>query len=104
MKKSPNGLSTKLLVQQITDGLQGLRRYTVVFYFLFLALVYGFVLLKVSQLINVQPSDSDVNAQVQASATPHVDAATAAQLQGLNDNSVRVQSLFDQARSNPFQE
>lgn len=81
-----------------------LRKYTVVFYLLLLAIVYGFVLYKVSRLVGAQPSDSDVSAQVQSAATPHVDAATVQQIQALQDNSVSVQSLFDQARNNPFNE
>jgi uncharacterized protein involved in cysteine biosynthesis len=103
MKQSPN-ISVKALADITTTVLRQLRRYTVVLFLLLLVAVYGFVLFKVNELIGTQPNDADVSAQVQASATPHVDPATVTQMQALQDNSVRVQSLFDQARSNPFQE
>jgi len=81
-----------------------LLRLTVVFFMLLLALVYGFVLLRVQSLSNVQPSDADVSAQVKLSATPHINPSVVQQMQSLQDNSVSVHALFDQARNNPFQE
>jgi hypothetical protein len=81
-----------------------LLRFTVVFFVLLLAGVYGFVLLRVQTLSNVQPSDADVSAQVKLSATPHINPTVIQQMQALQDNSVSIHALFDQARSNPFQE
>lgn len=98
-----------------SSGLQSLRgpaatalrdglHYAVIIFVLLVAGVYGFVLYRVYTLANAKPSDAAVSAQVQASATPHIDATAAQQLQALQDNSVNVQTLFNQARSNPFQE
>jgi glycosyltransferase A (GT-A) superfamily protein (DUF2064 family) len=103
MKQSPK-LSPKAALEQAGAVLRNLRGYSVIFFLLLLAAVYGFVLFKVNGLIGLQPNDADVQSQIQASATPHVDAATVKQIEDLNDNNVSVQSLFDQARSNPFQE
>jgi Ca2+/Na+ antiporter len=102
--KKASKLDAKVLTELMSSSLQQLRRYTVAFFLLLLVAVYGFVLFKVNQLIGQQPDDAAVSSQIKASATPHIDAATVTQMQALQDNSVRVQSLFDQARSNPFQE
>ena len=99
VKIDPNAI--KLQVYKI---LAQLRKYSPVLFLLLLAAVYGFVLFRASQLISAQPSDSDVSSQTQSAVTPHVDPAAVDQLQALQDNSVSVKSLFDQARSNPFQE
>lgn len=79
-----------------------LNRYAVVLFLLFVALVYGFLMLRIQSMQSVQPSNSPAPGTVVA--TPHIDPKVVDQLQKLQDNSVSVKSLFDQARSNPFQE
>ncbi len=72
-------------------------------FLLFVALLYGFVLLRISNLSNLQPPEEAVNSQVKAAALPHIDQSVVNQLQSLQNNSVNVQALFNQARNNPFQ-
>lgn len=95
-------------IKSIIDKLSGdaamLRRYSFVAFIILVSLLYGFVLFRINSLTNAQPSSSDVEAQTQASAqVPHIDQAVVQHLKSLQDNSVSVQTLFDQARSNPFQ-
>ncbi len=74
--------------------------------FLFILVVaglYGFLLLRIATLSNIQPDASSVNSEI-AKLSPHIDQKAAHQLQGLEDNSVNVQTLFNQARNNPFGE
>lgn len=97
-------LDTSILLSRLQAFILKLRQFAFVLFVLLLAAVYGFVLLRVQTLSNIQPSDSEVNTQVQASATPHVNPTTVQQMQTLQDNSVSVRTLFNQARSNPFQE
>ena len=103
MKKRPafNFTSLKRLLNVVEHQL---GRYTVVFFLLLIASVYGFVLFRISVLSSTQPSDSEVSTQVQASPAPHIDPTAVQQIQNLQDNSVSVQTLFSQTRSNPFQE
>jgi len=91
------------LLDTITARLSSLRRYIFVIFVLFVAGLYGFVLFRVNSLSHAQPVASDVTSQVKAAAIPHIDQAVVKQLQSLQDNSVSVQALFNQARSNPFQ-
>jgi hypothetical protein len=67
------------------------------------AALYGFLLLRIATLSNIQPDASSVSSEV-SKLTPHIDQKAADQLQGLEDNSVNVQTLFNQARDNPFGE
>jgi len=84
--------------------LRRVSRYGVVLFLIFIALIYGFVILRINSLSNAQPTDNAVTSQVQAARIPHIDKSVVDQLQSLQDNSVSVKSLFNQARANPFQE
>lgn len=79
-------------------------RYAVILFLLLLVAVYGFVLYRVGSLSSGQLNDADVTSQVKATAVPHIDPMALQQIQNLQDNSVSVQTLFNEARSNPFQE
>lgn len=95
--------SLKALLAKVTALLPKLQAYSFVTFLLFAALIYGFVLLKINNLRSAEPSDTDVSTQVQAAQIPHIDQNVVKQLESLQDNSVSVQTLFNQARSNPFQ-
>ena len=94
--------------QSITDALQSLRavmmRYTVLWFLLLLIAVYGFVLYRIITAQAAAPTEAAITDQTQATATPHIDQRVVDQMQSLQDNSQNVKTLFDQARSNPFQE
>jgi hypothetical protein len=83
-------------------GHKVLRGATVLF-ILVVGLLYGFLLLRIMTLSNVQPDETSVSSEV-AKLSPHIDQNAADQLQSLEDNSVNVQTLFNQARDNPFGE
>jgi len=91
------------LTEKGTLLLQQARRYGLVLFLVFVALIYGFVLLRINSLTNAQPSADAVSSQVKAARIPHIDQSVVQQLQSLQDNSVSVKSLFNQARDNPFQ-
>ncbi len=76
--------------------------YRVLIFFLLVALLYGFIVWRINAFSNTPASTSEETAQT--TSQPHIDPATVAKIQSLQDNSVSVQSLFDAARQNPFQE
>jgi len=81
-----------------------LARYTTLWFALLLVAVYGFVLFRIQAAQSATPSTDDVSSQLQATTTPHVDPQVVSQMQSLQDHSVNVKTLFDQARDNPFKE
>ncbi|HEY5152554.1 MAG TPA: hypothetical protein VII55_01125 [Candidatus Saccharimonadales bacterium] len=91
-------------LEKVGSVLRQVRHYGFALFLLFVALIYGFVLLRINTLGNAQPSSDAVTSQVQAARIPHIDQPVVQQLQSLQDNSVSVKSLFNQARANPFQE
>lgn len=78
-------------------------RYAAIMFFVLVAAVYGFVVLRINLLSNIQPSQAQIDEQVSATPVPRIDPKVAEQLEQLQDNSVNVQTLFQEARDNPFQ-
>lgn len=99
-EKKPN---FKEYLDKLVTKLEGLQRYSVVLFIVFISLLYGFVLFQIKALNDTQPTADAIAAQVKAAQVPHIDEAAIKQLQSLQDNSVNVQTLFNEARSNPFQ-
>jgi len=91
------------VVGRLNELLPVARRYALAGFIVFVALVYGIVLLRLNSLNNQQPTEDQVTSQVKAARIPHIDQSVVQQLQSLQDHSVSVQALFDQARNNPFQ-
>jgi hypothetical protein len=97
------GFNVKMLLTNASGAIAKFRPYSFVAFLLFVAALYGFVILRINSLGNNQPSTVAVSGQVQAAQVPHIDKSVVQQLNSLQDNSVSVQALFNQARSNPFQ-
>jgi hypothetical protein len=95
--------SLSQLVDKVLEQSERAKRYAPLLFCLFLAIVYGFVVYRVQVLNASEPAAADVAAQSQTASVPHIDPAVLRQLQQLQDNSVSVQTLFSEARSNPFQ-
>jgi hypothetical protein len=92
----------KSLLSTANRDLAVARRFSVVGFIVFTALLYGFLFTRISDLSDAQPSSDSVTGQVQAAGVPHIDQAVVKQLESLHDNSVNVRTLFNEARSNPF--
>lgn len=102
-KKQRSQVSLKELRPLLKKALGLAVRYSAILFFLLITSAYGFVIMRINTLVNAQPSQSDIDAQAKSTPVPRVDPKVAEQLEGLEDNSVNVQTLFDQARNNPFQ-
>jgi hypothetical protein len=101
MKKSSN-IDLKGLPDLGRKALAALNAYRVLIFFLAVATLYGYIVWRINTFSNAPASTSEETAQT--SAQPHIDPVTVQKIESLKDNSVNVQSLFDSARDNPFQE
>ena len=97
-------LDLKALPEMLNTTLAKVGRFRVIIFLILLVAVYGFMVLRINSLDNAQPSAEAISSASQPLATTHIDPTVVKQLQDLQDNSVSVQTLFEQARSNPFQE
>ena len=81
-----------------------LQPYLNVMLFMVFAAVYVFMIMKINSLSDAPVDENAVLEQVNASPAPRIDSKAVDQLQTLKDNSVNVQTLFEENRSSPFQE
>lgn len=81
-----------------------LSHFKLIVFVLLVVGVYGYVILTISTLTNAQPSEEQISELSSPIRSAKIDEKIIKQLQQLQDNSVSVKSLFNEARSNPFQE
>ncbi len=98
-------LTTDSLKKSASQFLRVVNRYRSIIFFLVLASLYGFIIWRINVLSTAPPSEADIkSAEQTAVPSPKIDAASARAINNLKDNSVRVQTLFEDARNNPFNE
>lgn len=101
-------MSMNIEVKDIPVKLRGLqakgKRYIVMGFFIFLALLYGGIIVRINMLNRQEPTEEAVTEKLQNAKRPRIDQDTINKIKELEDNSVDVQSLFKDARNNPFQE
>jgi hypothetical protein len=97
-------LSIKEIPARISDILAPFKKYAILLFVIVVAGVYGFLVFRINGMQSTSPSSSGDIQKGTLVATPRIDPNLVTQLQQLQDNSVSVKSLFDEARSNPFQE
>lgn len=71
---------------------------------LIILFIYLFTIWRISNLATAEPTNSAENAALTTTNIPKVDKNAINQIQSLEKSNVQVQSLFNSARNNPFQE
>ncbi|HSX52893.1 MAG TPA: hypothetical protein VLF90_00780 [Patescibacteria group bacterium] len=102
MKKQK--LDLKTIKAKLPELWQLLRRYRVLIFIVILFSIYSILVYRINVLNNQTPSQDDITAKLKTSQSPKIDQSVVDKIKQLQDNSVDVQSLFNQARNNPFQE
>ena len=91
-----------------TQGLQqlwsSLLRLRIVLFLFVLILLYAFIAWRLQTLVSADPDPGAVALQSKTTAQPSIDQALVDKIKKLEDNSVNVQTLFNNARQNPFRE
>lgn len=101
-------MSTNIEVKDIPKKLQALfeanQKYLPITYFVFIILLGAFFVFKINSFSNITPTDDQVSEKLQTIQRPHIDQASIDKIQQLQDQNVEVESLFKDARDNPFSE
>ncbi len=82
------------LIPKITDIF---KRYKLEFFLVFLVLIFSFLIIQIGRYSTAEP-------EYQQAQVPKLDEDAIAKIQQLKDQNVEVQSLFEDARNNPFSE
>jgi len=97
-------IDTKTILAKLSFFAVKVRRYAVVIFIVVMVGIYSFLVFRINMLNRIEPSSDDVAAKLQTLKRPKIDKSVVTKIQQLQDNSVEVQTLFKQARDNPFQE
>lgn len=97
-------LDIKNLAAPFKKLFAGANKYRTFIFFILVTSLYGYIVWRINVLSTAPPSTADVATAKQNVPAPKIPESTVQKLQGLQDNSVRVQSIFNEARQNPFQE
>jgi hypothetical protein len=93
----------KPLLVKSKKAVMSLKPYTTVLIVVLFASVYALVILRINSLSNAEVDQNAVTSQVKSSPSLRIDPQAVQQLQSLKDNSVNVQTLFENQRTNPFE-
>lgn len=66
--------------------------------------IYGLLIFQINRLSSIEPSDEKINEELNSIKRPRIDQETISKIEQLEDQNVGVQSLFQTARDNPFQD
>ncbi len=97
-------LDTTVITTKLAGATAFLRRHLVTIIIAAFGLLYMYILWQVSVLTSTVPSDKAVTDQLKAVPRPKIDEKAAQTMQGLEDQNVKIQTIFDEARENPFTE
>lgn len=81
-----------------------LQKHVRFIFFVVLILSCSFLLFQIGRFANTTPTDDEVAEKLTSIKRPQIDKDAVNKLQALQDQNIQVQSLFQQARSNPFSE
>jgi hypothetical protein len=95
-------IDLKTIIASLQGVFQQARHYSLALFLVLVFVLYGFLMYRINLLSQAQPSSVTVN-QAGAAQSLRIDQNVIHQLQSLQDNSVSVKTLFNDARSNPFQ-
>lgn len=102
--KSTESLNIDSLKQSGKSILRSMNKYRVFTFFLIVSTLYGFIVWRINVLAVATPTQAEVQTAQQESSTPAIKQSVVDKIMNLKDNSVRVQTLFEEARNNPFSE
>lgn len=80
------------------------KRYTRFAFFILVAGMCGFLIFRINTFTQAEPSDEAVTEKLKTVKRPNIDATVLKRIEDLKDQNVEVDTLFKQARDNPFSE
>lgn len=97
-------LDVKTLPTQLLAQLDKIKKYFVFAYIVFVILGLAFLAFRINTLSSQEPSSDEVAEKAQRVPQPKIDQKSIDKINQLQSQNVEVQSLFDSARDNPFNE
>lgn len=80
------------------------KRYVKFMFFIGMLFIAIFLVYRINQFNSLEPSEDAVSEKLQTVQRPRLDPAALETIKQLETQNIEVQSIFDQARNNPFSE
>jgi hypothetical protein len=97
-------LEVKDIPAKLRPFLQFLKKYFSFIMAILALAVFGFLVFRINQLSRIEPDETAVLEKLETVRRPKIDQSVVDKIEQLQDQNIQVQSLFDQARNNPFSE
>jgi uncharacterized protein involved in cysteine biosynthesis len=97
-------LEVKDITSKIAPALLWLKKYAAFIFAMVVLLVYGYLVFHINTLASQEPADDAVAERLKTVQRPKIDEDAVDKIEQLQDQNVQVQTLFQQARDNPFTE
>lgn len=98
MKNSVN------LTEQLQQLLVSLRAHLIVLSVILFAGLCAYLLLLTATLLQAEPEAAAISEQANAVSSPKVSQEIVQTINSLEDRNVQIQTIFEEARDNPFTE
>lgn len=95
---------TQTLIEKLSYVTTLLRQHAAILCFIVFAIIYAVIITTASKISQQAPADAAIKKELKAVARPKVDQKVAETMLGLEERNVTIQSLFENARNNPFTE
>lgn len=94
--KLPKTIQTKLLIKLAT-------RYLHMIIFVIFSIMIGVIIQRAGNLSSSEPSYAEIKEKIESLETKKIDKESLSKLKELEEQSVSIESLFDNGRTNPFE-
>ena len=97
-------LDTKKLLNALQPALELLQKYRNILVIVLAVGVFGFIFYRIGYFNSLEPTESQIEEKLLTVQRPKIDKSVVEKLEMLEHQNIQVQSLFNQARENPFRE
>jgi hypothetical protein len=80
-----------------------IARYAVILFIVFVALVFGFLTLRIANYSNHEPTEVQIEETLSSIKTVKLDEESIEKIEELQDRNINLESLFNNGRANPFE-
>lgn len=96
-------LDTKKLLSQLNTIKNFIVRWAVIIFIVGTALVFVFLIFRISSLSNYEPTDDQIEERLSATNAVRLDSDAVQKIEELQDRNISLESLFNNGRANPFE-
>lgn len=97
-------LELKDVPAKLKPALDFMKRYMMFIALIAALVVFGFFVFRINQFSRVEPSEEAIQERLETANRPRIDASVVDKIEQLEDQNIEVQTLFNEARNNPFSE